>query len=87
MCGVASFNYGACKGMTFDRVLLYPTKPLVAFLSRKKLDKQEKYYVAMTRPRYSLAVVVDKLPTSTIFEPVTIPVTNGNIQALRFIEC
>ena len=85
--GVASYNYGECKGMTFDRVLLYPTKPLEAFLSGKKLDKQEKYYVAVTRPRYSLAIIVDKLPKSTMFEPVKIPITNGNIQALRFIEC
>jgi len=68
--GVASFNYGECKGMTFDRVLLYPTKPLTDFLSGKKLGSQEKYYVAVTRPRYSLAIIVDKLPTSTVFEPI-----------------
>lgn len=85
--GVASFNYGECKGMTFDRVLLYPTKPLEAFLSGKKLDKPEKYYVAVTRPRYSLAIVVDNLPKSTLFEPVVIPITIGDIQALRYIEC
>jgi hypothetical protein len=84
--GVASYNYGECKGMTFDRVLLYPTKPLAAFLADKKLDKQEKYYVAVTRPRYSLAIVVNKLPTSTIFEPVDISIGDKTIKALRFIE-
>lgn len=84
--GVASFNYGECKGMTFARVLLYPTKPLLGFLSGKKLDKQEKYYVAVTRPRYSLAIVVENVLASAAFENVSIFVGDGTIQAQRFIE-
>ena len=84
--GMASFNYGECKGMTFDRVLLYPTKLLVAFLSGEQLKTQEKSYVAVTRPKYSLAIVVDKLPASTAFEPATISCANGNIHALRFMD-
>lgn len=83
---VPSFNYGECKGMTFDRVLLYPTKPLTMFLSGKKLEKQEKYYVAVTRPRYSLAIVVEKLPNSLAFESARIFVGDGTIQAQRFFE-
>jgi hypothetical protein len=84
--GVLSYNYGECKGMTFNRVLLYPTKPLTDFLTGKALTSQEKYYVAVTRPRYSLAIVVDKLPTSTIFEPVDIPLGKMPIHALRFVD-
>jgi hypothetical protein len=83
--GVASYNYGECKGMTFDRVLLHPTKPLADFLAGKKLTSQEKYYVAVTRPRYSLTIVVDKPPTSKFFEPVDIPAGDKTIHALRFI--
>jgi hypothetical protein len=82
----ASYNYGECKGMTFDRVLLYPTQPFVAFLSGKKLDKQEKCYVAVTRPRYSLAIVVNKLPTGTVFGPVDISLGDTTIKAQRFID-
>jgi hypothetical protein len=84
--GRASYNYGECKGMTFDRVLLYPTQPLIAFLSGKKLTSQEKYYVAVTRPRYSLAIVVDKLLTSTSFKPVDISLAGTIIKTLRFID-
>jgi superfamily I DNA/RNA helicase len=84
--GVPSYNYGECKGMTFDRVLLYPTKPLTGFLAGKELTSQERYYVAVTRPRYSLAIVVDKIPTSTVFEPVDIPLGDMTIYALRFVE-
>jgi hypothetical protein len=84
--GVPSYNYGECKGMTFDRVLLYPTNPLTGFLAGKALTNREKYYVAVTRPRYSLAIVVDKLPTSTVFESVNIPLGDMTIHAMRFVE-
>ena len=84
--GVPSYNYGECKGMTFNRVLLYPTKPLTNFFAGKALTSQEKYYVAVSRPRYSLAIVVNNLPTSTIFESVDIPLVNMTIHALRFVE-
>jgi len=83
---VVSFNYGECKGMTFGRVLLYPNRPLVGFLAGKSLSSPEKYYVAVTRPKYSLAIVVDKLPSATAFEATNISVGNGVIKALRFIE-
>jgi hypothetical protein len=83
--GVASFNNGECKGMTFPRVLLYPTKPLIEFLSGKKLDKQEKYYVAVTRPQYSLAIVVDKLLASSEFVTASIFIGDSTIQAQRFV--
>jgi len=84
--GRASYNYGECKGMTFDRVLLYPTQSFAAFLSGKKLDKPEKYYVAVTRPRYSLSIIMNKLPTETLFEPVDIALGDNTIKACRFIE-
>lgn len=58
-----SLNFGECKGMTFDRVLIFPNGPLKKFLNRgTKFSAPEKYYVAVTRPRYSLAIVVDEIP-------------------------
>lgn len=60
-----TINFGACKGETFDRVLIYPNGPLKNFvLKNKALSSPEKYYVAVTRPRYSVGIVLDKLPKS-----------------------
>ena len=56
-------NFGACKGETFDRVLIYPNGPLTDFvLKGKVLGSPEKYYVGVTRPRYSIAIVLKKMP-------------------------
>lgn len=56
-------NFGACKGETFERVLIYPNKPLKDFIVKgKSLESPAKYYVGVTRPRYSLAIVLDKFP-------------------------
>lgn len=56
-------NFGACKGETFDRILIFPNGPLKNFLLKNTaLSSPEKYYVAVTRPRYSVGIVLDKLP-------------------------
>ncbi len=58
-----SVNFGACKGETFDRVLIYPNGPLIDFvLNQKALASPEKYYVGVTRPRYSIAIVLNSMP-------------------------
>jgi DNA helicase-2/ATP-dependent DNA helicase PcrA len=55
-------NFGAAKGMTFDRVLIFPHGPLKKFLSTGDIgDVQKsiaKTYVAVTRARKSVAFVV-----------------------------
>jgi hypothetical protein len=81
-----SLNFGQCKGMTFDRVLVYPNKPLSDFLRGKKLESPEKYYVAVTRPKYSLAILVEKPIKNPVFEDVQIKIGDVSIQAQRFIE-
>ena len=56
----AVMNYGESKGLGFDRVLIYPTKPILDFiLKNKNLDgtSRAKFYVAITRARYSVAIV------------------------------
>ena len=59
----SSYNFGECKGMTFERVLIYPNGPFKEFLfKRKKLNSPQKYYVAATRAKYSIAFVVDSFP-------------------------
>lgn len=70
------WNFGNCKGLGFDRVLIYPTKPIIEYLKTGILKKNiknkttgkivekdtldiAKFYVALTRARYSVAIVYD----------------------------
>lgn len=56
-------NMGESKGLTFDRVLIYPTKPMKDWMQNnsKELKSKSKsqFYVALTRARYSVGIVFD----------------------------
>ena len=57
-----AINIGMAKGSTYDRVLIFPTKPMRSFLAdgdESKLRDRERLYVAVTRAKYSVAFVVD----------------------------
>lgn len=59
--GLPAMNIGIAKGSTFDRVLLFPTKPILQYLKNgdeTKLKAPERLYVAVTRAKYSVAIVV-----------------------------
>ena len=60
-------NFGESKGLTFDRVLIFPHKLAQKWLSTGQLDhiasSVEKLYVGVSRARYSVAFVYDG-PTS-----------------------
>lgn len=59
--GFPAMNIGISKGSTFDRVMIFPTKPMVEYLKKHdptKLKAPEKLYVAVTRARFSVAFVV-----------------------------
>lgn len=59
--GLPAMNFGVSKGSTFDRVLIYPTKPMLAYLNHRdpsRLKRPESLYVAVTRARYSVTFVV-----------------------------
>ena len=70
------WNFGNCKGLGFNRILIYPTKPIVQYLKTGILTKPvkdgstgkikikdtldtAKFYVALTRAKYSVAIVYD----------------------------
>jgi DNA helicase II / ATP-dependent DNA helicase PcrA len=58
--GLPAVNIGVAKGSTYDRVLIFPTKPMLAYLESRdlaNLKSPEKLYVAVTRARYSVAFV------------------------------
>ena len=56
-------NFGNSKGLAFDRVLIYPTKPFVKWLINNNSDLKptscSKFYVAITRARHSVGIVYD----------------------------
>ena len=58
----AFYNIGISKGKSFNRILIYPTKDMVTWLSNAdtmlKDETRAKLYVAITRARYSVAFVV-----------------------------
>lgn len=83
-----SFNFGECKGETYDRVLIYPNGPLKNFLlNGKNIASPMKYYIAVTRPRYSIAFVMDNMPEKLDgFEKLSLHLKNNiEITALRLI--
>lgn len=61
--GFSAMNIGVAKGRTYDRVLIFPTKPMVKYLqtmSAKDAGGRPKFYVAITRAKHSVAFAVDK---------------------------
>jgi len=64
-------NFGAVKGLTFERVLIYPTQPIMRFLTMgEPLADQAAcgLYVAVTRAMHSVAFVVPD-PSATRLRP------------------
>ena len=59
--GFHGINIGLAKGRTYKRVLIFPTKPMLEYLKTKDTSKagdKTKFYVAVTRAKYSVAFVV-----------------------------
>jgi DNA helicase II / ATP-dependent DNA helicase PcrA len=59
--GLPAMNIGVAKGSTFNRVMIFPTKPMLAYLEDRdetRLKSPERLYVAVTRARFSVAFVV-----------------------------
>ena len=56
-------TFGDSKGLSFDRVLIYPTKPLIEWMKNNNSalapTSRSKFYVAITRARYSVGIVYD----------------------------
>jgi superfamily I DNA/RNA helicase len=54
-------NFGEAKGLSFDRVLIFPTEPFINWLKDNNAELAEtsrsKLYVAITRARHSVAII------------------------------
>lgn len=57
------FNFGESKGKGFDRVLIYPTEEMNNWVYENAtalaFSTRAKFYVAITRARYSVAIISD----------------------------
>ncbi|HIC8797264.1 UvrD-helicase domain-containing protein [Aeromonas veronii] len=68
-----SMNFGESKGLTVDRAIIYPTDDMAEWFrhtdqpEKLKPATRAKLYVALTRARYSVAIVLD-YDTSEIFK-------------------
>lgn len=59
--GFSALNIGVSKGATYDRVLVFPTRPMRQFLDDRdpsRLRAPERLYVAVTRARHSVTFVL-----------------------------
>ena len=56
-------NFGISKGLTFERVLIYPTKPMFKWIkdntANLELTSRSNFYVALTRAEQSVAIVCE----------------------------
>lgn len=62
-------NFKVSKGMTYERVLIVPTAPIAKFISSGtflEATSASSFYVAVTRARQSVAIVLDKAGTSSL---------------------
>lgn len=79
----AAMNFGNAKGLTFDRVLIYPTKPMLEWIKDHskslKPESRSKFYVAITRARYSVGIVISK-KTKVPLQGVTLFKQAGDIK-------
>lgn len=62
-----ALNIGLSKGRTYERVLIFPTKPMIKYLKSLDISEagdKEKLYIAITRAKYSAAFVVPNDPNN-----------------------
>ncbi len=67
-------NFKVSKGATFERVLIMPTAPIKAFIQKQiylESTPAAAFYVAATRAKQSLAIIIDKPGNSKL--PVWVP--------------
>lgn len=57
-----AMNIGSSKGLTFERVILYPTKQMIEWFKDETISfeqqTQSKFYVGLTRAKYSLGILI-----------------------------
>ncbi|RXZ70184.1 hypothetical protein EPT53_04340 [Fusobacterium necrophorum] len=82
------FNYGASKGQTFDRVVIIPVSTVNEFIYKgteiKTLQTRSKFYVACTRPRYSIVFAVNKVQDTSLFQKSVMEILGKKIPVYKY---
>lgn len=70
-------NFNLSKGMTYDRVLIVPTEPIARFIASGAYltDRSaSSFYVAVTRAKQSVAIILDNAGSSSLpfWKPVAV---------------
>lgn len=72
-----SINFGKSKGLTLDRVLIYPSAPMVKWMCSNDAEltqaARSKFYVGLTRAKHSVGIVVSKSEAKRITDLATWP--------------
>ena len=59
----STMNFGASKGLTLERVLIYPTEDMKRWINdnskKLKAEPLAKFYVGLTRARFSVGILFD----------------------------
>lgn len=87
--GHQAMNFGVCKGLTLNRVLIFPNGPIKKFLKdpiRNSFSSPTDYFVAFSRARFSLVFVLDELDENSYFRKSLIKCESSNISALKFMR-
>ncbi|AYF45216.1 DNA helicase II / ATP-dependent DNA helicase PcrA [Halobacteriovorax sp. BALOs_7] len=84
-------TFGKSKGLETDRVLIYPTKPMLEWIKDNESELADKsraeFYVAITRARQSVAFVVDDRALSSLENAKVIDkVTEGLFKLKRLSQ-
>ncbi len=62
--GLLTYNFGAVKGQTYNHIVIIPTKPIENYLCTGNIAEiengKEKFYVAVTRAKYSVAFLSER---------------------------
>lgn len=80
-----ALNFGVSKGQLFDRVLIYPTVQMVQWIlngAELKPETRSKFYVAVTRARYSVGIVYTPKKKDIINIPVYEEGTGNDTQEI-----
>lgn len=84
--GYPALNYGKCKGLTFTRIVIFPNTPFIKLIRNgEALKHPSKYYVASTRAKYSIALVLKKLVINKHFKKSKIRINNKVLEVSQFI--
>lgn len=79
-----AYNFGECKGLTFERVIIFPNGPLKKFVADFSCQTPAKYYVGLTRAKFSVAILVESFPDNDLYQDIQIQGGNISFKAKQF---